>query len=139
MKIGYKLFKQRKDGSLGPLFINAKQRIPTQTWVEAEDHPTKGFAHRPGWHLCHYPVAPHLKPTTTTQKRVWVKVEYEDSQEIPRPASQGGNWILAKRIKVLGILFPDQVAIAALPYTHPDPVAREKRRYEIIAETILSA
>jgi len=46
----YKLLKLRKDGSLGPLFINRKQKIPIGKWLTAECHPTKGYALRPGWH-----------------------------------------------------------------------------------------
>jgi hypothetical protein len=61
-RIGYKLFRVRADGSLGPLFINASQRIPTGQWLEAErHHHKKGFAYRPGWHATSRPVAPHLK------------------------------------------------------------------------------
>ena len=51
--IAYKLLRIRKDGSIGPLFINQKQRVPIGEWLDAEDHPTSGFAHRPGWHLRH--------------------------------------------------------------------------------------
>jgi hypothetical protein len=126
--IGYKLFKLRKNGTLGPLFINAKQVIPHGTWLEAGDHPTKGFAHRPGWHLCKHPVAPHLKSSTTSQQRVWVKVLYYGHIDIPRPASQGGNWILAKHIKVLGTLEPVQVEMDAVDFTHRDqPISVRNR------------
>jgi hypothetical protein len=52
MKIAYKLFRVRKDGTLGPLFINRPQRVPVGKALVAEDHPTKGFAFRPGWHVC---------------------------------------------------------------------------------------
>ncbi len=89
--------RQRKDGTLGPLFINRKQRIPVGTWLDSEDHKTKGFEHRPGWHIMDVPVAPHLKKTA---ERVWVRVEYEDAVKYTRPASQGGVWYLAKRMKV---------------------------------------
>ena len=44
--IGYKLLRVRRDGSLGPLFINRKQRIVPGVLYASEDHPTKGFAHR---------------------------------------------------------------------------------------------
>ncbi len=101
--IAYKLFKQRKDGSLGPLFINAKQRIPVGPWLEAEDHPTKGFAQRPGWHCGVEPVAPHL----STKGRVWAEVEVDESAgcyEFKRPTHQGGAWIIASRIRVVRIL-----------------------------------
>lgn len=37
----YKLLRVRRDGSLGPLFINKQQKIIVGNWMEAEDHPTK--------------------------------------------------------------------------------------------------
>ena len=83
---------------MGPLFINARQRIEIGTWYPAEDHPTKGYAHRPGWHTLAVPVAPHLK---LKDNRVWVTVEIEDYKQFRRPESQGGVWYLAQRMKVL--------------------------------------
>lgn len=100
MKVAYKLIKQRKDGSLGPLFINRRQRIPVGEWLVAEDIPTKGYAHRPGWHCCLKPEAPHL----SEKGRVWCKVIVADFQVLDRPKSQGGTWVLAKQMKVLEIL-----------------------------------
>ncbi len=98
--IAYKLFKQRKDGSIGPLFIGAKQRIPIGEWLEAEDIPTKGYAHRPGWHVGAEPNAPHL----TEKGRVWYKVEIDDYYEFKRPAHQGGVWLIAQQMKVLEVV-----------------------------------
>lgn len=98
--IAYKLLKQRTDGSLGPLFINARQRIPIGQWLDAEAHPTKGFAYRPGWHCTLAPVAPHL----STKGRIWAKVEIENYKKYNRPESQGGTWVLAERMKVLELL-----------------------------------
>lgn len=95
--IAYKLFRQRKDGSIGPLFINRKQRVPIGIWLEAEDHPTKGFAHRAGWHVGAERSAPHL----SEKDRVWYKVEVEDYYTFKRPAHQGGEWLIAQRMKVL--------------------------------------
>ena len=95
--IAYKLLKLRKDGTIGPLFINTKQVIPLNKWLEAEDHPTKGYAHRPGWHVCLDTLAPHL----TMKGRVWCKVEVKDFVELKRPAIQGTTWLLAKHMKVL--------------------------------------
>lgn len=107
MPIRYKLFRQRKDGTLGPLFINTRLRIPFDTWMEAEDHPTKGFAHRPGWHLTKKPVAPHL----SEKNRVWCEVETKEEGETvyPRPESQGGEWVLATSLKVNRILSFEEV------------------------------
>lgn len=95
--IAYKLLRLRRDGSLGPLFINKAQVIPLGEWLEAEDHPTKGYARRPGWHVAPKPSAPHL----SAKGRRWMKVEIEDFDELPRPQSQGGMWFIAKRMRVL--------------------------------------
>ena len=93
----YKLLRKRKDGSLGPLFINCRQRIPLGEWLEAEDHPRKGYAHRPGWHACMDVMAPHL----TMKGRVWCEVRIEGFEELDRPASQGTKWYLARRMMVV--------------------------------------
>ena len=103
--IAYKLFSMRRDGTLGPLFINRTQRIETGKWLEAEAHQTKGFAFRPGWHCCFKPVAPHLAiAPRNALRRVWVKVEIEDYCTYARPESQGGEWVLANRMRVLEIM-----------------------------------
>lgn len=94
----YKLFRVRKDGSIGPLFINARLRIPMGEWLQAEEHPTKGFAYRPGWHCTFKPVAPHL----SEKGRKWFEIEVEDYTTYARPESQGGSWVLAERMKVVG-------------------------------------
>ena len=85
-RIGYKLFEQREDGKLFPLFIGKKKATPMNEWVPAEiimDH--KGFSHRPGWHLgATIPSAPWLLGADGTYKsqsgkcfkRVWCEVEY---------------------------------------------------------------
>ena len=95
--IGYKLFRVRRDGSIGPLFINRSQRIEPGVKYAAEDHPTKGYAHRPGWHVCAEQKAPHLSP----KGRAWFRVEITEYQTLERPASQGGIWYLAKYMTVL--------------------------------------
>lgn len=101
----YKLMRQRKNGTLAPLFINAKQVVPEGEWLEAENHPTKGFAVRPGWHCCFTPNAPHIKKELKNgMKRVWVEVEVEDTTTYDRPESQGGSWVLANWMKVVKII-----------------------------------
>jgi len=97
VRIGYKLLKKRKDGTLGPLFINARQRIPIGQWLPAEDHPKKGYAHRPGWHVMQHQDAPHL----SKKNRVWAKVAVLDYETLTRPNVQGGEWLLAKNMMVL--------------------------------------
>lgn len=96
--IAYKLLKKRKNGTLGPLFINRKQVIPVGKWLQAEEHPTKGYAFRPGWHTTNSPKADHL----SMKDRVWMKVEIKDYEPLKRPANQGGVWYIAQKMKVLG-------------------------------------
>lgn len=96
----YKLMRLRKDGTLGPLFINATMRVPMNEWLDAEDHPTKGYKHRPGWHVLPLPIAPHL----TTKGRVWVRVEILDYVQMTRATHQGGVWYLAKKMRIVEIL-----------------------------------
>ena len=96
--IAFKLLRVRKNGTLGPLFINKRQVIPIGEWLQAEDHPTKGYARRPGWHAAPIPSAPHL----SKEGRVWMRVELADVQELERPESQGGLWYLARWMRVLG-------------------------------------
>ena len=100
--IAYKLFRVRKDGSIGPLFINRKQRVPLDEWLQSEDHPTKGYARRPGWHVAKSAYAPHLN---SKEHRRWYVVEIEDYTTLERPAYQGNLWFLAMRMKVLGPAF----------------------------------
>jgi len=98
MKIAYKLFTKRKDGTLGPLFINKRQRVAKGVWLDAESHPTKGFAYRPGWHTMHDQSAPHLN---AKDNRVWCKVGIKGYKRFTRPDTQGGLWFLAKQMMVL--------------------------------------
>lgn len=100
----FKLLRRRRDGSLGPLFINQRQRIPQGVWLDAEPHRKKGFAFRPGWHCCRTPHAPHL----SERGRVWCEVEIEDYQLLERPESQGGAWYLAQRMRLVRELKPKE-------------------------------
>lgn len=93
----WKLLRQRRDGTLGPLFINRRQVVTPGEWLAAEDHPTKGYARRPGWHVAPEPLAPHL----STKGRVWREVLIEQFTELVRPKSQGSKWYLAQRMMVL--------------------------------------
>lgn len=98
--IAYKLFRKRKDGSYGPLFINRKQKLFAGITYNAEEHRTKGYAFRPGWHACAEPNAPHL----TTKGRVWCKVVIKEYNKHMRPANQGGLWFTANQLKIVGEL-----------------------------------
>ena len=96
--IAYKLLRVRKDGSLGPLFINRRFRVPVGEWILYGCHPTRGFKIRPGWHCTSRPEAPHL----SMKGRAWFEVEVEaDAERIDRPASQGGLWYLAKWMRII--------------------------------------
>ena len=94
---GYKLFRKRKDGTYGPLFINCRQKLIPGVQYIAEEHKTKGFAFRPGWHVCSKPEAPHL----SEKGRVWCKVEFDFRAMIQRPEYQGGIWYLGNTLKIL--------------------------------------
>ena len=93
----YKLFRVLKSGEITPLFINKKKRLPIGEWMDAEAHRTKGFAYRPGWHCTNKPEAPHL----SNKGRAWYEVEIEDYTDFKRPASQGGLWHLANKMRII--------------------------------------
>lgn len=97
----YKLFRLRKDGTLGPLFIGASIRVPSDgTWVKFRAIRKKGFKFRPGWHACARPEAPHL----STRGRVWCEVSLAWATEHHRPESQGGLWYTAEYLRVERII-----------------------------------
>lgn len=68
--------------------------------MDAENHPTKGFQVRPGWHALAKPEAPHL----SIKGRQWFIVEIDKFTKHERPESQGGIWFLADRMKVVAAL-----------------------------------
>ena len=94
----WKLFRLMKDGSIKPLFIGKTEALPVAEWMDAKDIPTKGYAHRPGWHCTLTPNAPHLKDTDN--RRVWLEVFVEDFVTYDRPESQGGTWVLSQRMYI---------------------------------------
>lgn len=104
----YKLFRQRRDGSIGPLFINRRLRVPINSWLVAEYHPTRGYALRPGWHCGALPKAPHL----TERGRVWAECEIPDNgfYAFTRPRYQGGEWLIAEAMRVERLLSADDVS-----------------------------
>ena len=109
--IAYKLLRVRKDGTVGPLFINKQLVIKNGEWMDAESHPTKGFQIRPGWHVMAKPEAPHL----SIKGRAWYVVEVENFAEYNRPESQGGKWFLASRMKLVA---PVNSFVKTVNYTH---------------------
>ena len=100
----YKLLRI-KNNKLYPLFINRNVETPIGQWLQAECHPTKGFAIRQGFHCCFQMLAPHLKKILSNgEQRVWCEVEVEDWESYERPESQGGAWILAQRMKIVNVI-----------------------------------
>lgn len=93
----YKLFRTLKDGSIASLFINKNTRHKMNVWLEAEDHPTKGYTHRYGWHSVKEPKAPHL----SMKGRAWFEVKIKNFEEIKRPLNQGSQWFISKQIKII--------------------------------------
>lgn len=106
----YKLLRIKKDGKLYPLFINKTKETPIGVWMQAECHPTKGFAVRTGWHCTMLPKAPHLSMKLASgEQRVWCEVDIEDYEFYDRPILQGGTWALAQRMKIIKILTSKEV------------------------------
>ena len=106
--IAYKLVRRRKDGSLGPLFIDKKFVYEPGAWLKASPHPTKGYKNRPGFHCCLKPHAPHIAggvindSRKSAKDRVWIEVLVGDYEIIERPDNQGGTWVLAQDMLVRG-------------------------------------
>ena len=109
--IAYKLLRVRKDGTLGPLFVERTRVLPVGGYLEARmDIEPKALATRPGWHCTSKPEAPHLKTDPKNEDRQWWKVEIPDvgcedgrvwTQEIHRPEAQGGLWFLTSYMKLI--------------------------------------
>jgi len=94
--IAYKLFRKMKDG-YAPLFINKRQRLIVGVEYQAEDKPTKGYAHRPGWHCTRSPEAPHL----SDKGRVWCRVQIKGWRVMHRPVHQCGKWFLSDSMTIV--------------------------------------
>ena len=95
----YKLFEMDTQNNLYPLFIDKHTSYPIGEWIYAENHPTKGFAARPGLHcgmICSAPWLMSADGTYKSQrskywKRVWCEVECnvtvdytEEVQKLPK-------------------------------------------------------
>jgi hypothetical protein len=92
MITAYKVLRVRRDGTIGSCFINRSATLPVGEWLKAEDHPTSGFAHKPGWHTCSTQSAPVMTHNAKARKenRYWFRVEIASYDENPRPPEQGG-------------------------------------------------
>lgn len=90
---GFKLFEQKEDGRLYPLFIGKGKETPIGEWIPAENIPTRGYSERPGWHCSQStPDAPWLrgydgsdlgpyKSRFRNGKRVWCEVLYDTTND----------------------------------------------------------
>ena len=99
----YKVLRIRQDGTLGSCFINRKARLPMGVVLEAEDHPTSGFGHKPGWHTCSTMSAPVMTHNAKAklENRHWFEVDIEDVIENPRPPQQGGMCYRSQRMTIV--------------------------------------
>lgn len=98
IETAFKLFRIRKDGTLGSLFIDRRTIRSIGIWMQAEDHPTPGYQHRKGWHCFKTQEAPHL----TEKGRIWQPVLVSCFLVVERPIAQGGVWYLAQQMKIVG-------------------------------------
>lgn len=133
----YKQFRTlpSQPGSLFPLFINKSTPVTLGEWLEAQNHPTPGYAPRPGWHAGALPAAPHLrsKDDRIQPNRVWAEVELPNKvdwqsvadasptgdvrDKVPTdghyrkktPQMQGGEWFIGGSMKVNRQLSDDDV------------------------------
>jgi hypothetical protein len=95
----YKLLRVRKDGTLGSLFIDRRAVLPVGKWLPAKRRPTAGFKVREGWHALPSAYAPHLG---RRWERRWFKVQLAGKiTRVQRPLRQGGEWLLAERMRIL--------------------------------------
>lgn len=95
--IAYKLFRVRKDGTLGSLFINSTDRLVVGKWLKAGCYPKDGFSVRVGWHCLPKPNAPHL----SLKGRKWYRVEVKGVEKLSRPHGQGTVWYIAKQMRII--------------------------------------
>ena len=131
----YKLFKQKADGHLYPLFIGKNEATAIGEWIVAKFIPTKGYAPRPGWHAGVLPIAPHLRTRKNRigAGRVWAECDMPDDadwqtvaeqrpkrdirDEVPvgghyrfkTPLLQGGAWMIGGALRVNTLLSDDDV------------------------------
>ncbi len=94
-KYAYKLMRERKDGTLGSLFINRSERYKVGGFMIAKSYPTKGFALRPFIHCTAEPEAPHL----SAEGRRWVAVRIVGPYA--RMEYRGKTWLLANQVQIM--------------------------------------
>ena len=96
--IAYKIFKVRKDGSLGSLYCDTKAKYYLDKWYRSSPYYHPKLKFRPGFHATLKPYAPHIK---IKKNRAWYKIDVEDYTFFDRPACQGGKWLVCKKMKIL--------------------------------------
>lgn len=103
----FKLMRKRKDGSLGPLFVERNRVFVPGTVLFAHTiaRLPQGLRYRPGFHCCSKPEAPHLKLRLKSgEERVWCEVLLADYVEHPRPTCFGGMWLIGQVMEIIRIL-----------------------------------
>jgi hypothetical protein len=101
----YKLFRTLKTRTgLYPLFIGKTVPVIEHEWIEAQFIPTKGFAHRPGWHAGILPIAPHLrtKQNRIHPDRVWARVSMPADRDWQSVADQSPTKDIRDRVPTAG-------------------------------------
>lgn len=91
----YKLMRERKDGSLGSLFINRRARYYPGDVMVAKPHPTPGFAFRPLIHCTDRMEADHLSKAGRRWVLVYIYGDVEWFQH------RGQSWPLAQKLKIM--------------------------------------
>ena len=148
MNKGYKLFEMNAKGELLPLFIDKNTPVSIGEWIHAENHPTTGFAQRPGWHVgADVPDAPWLKAYDGTDvgfyrprfkhgKRVWCEIEYNDNHNYDEEVNKLPKKCFTDRIPEDGCYFFREVGKGTWVITSDIKVVRiltEEERLEILA------
>jgi hypothetical protein len=98
----WKLFRLRKDGTLGPLFVDRELVIrPETVYTARQDIRPKTLAYRPGFHCIKHRWAPHIKMRLHNgERRVWCRVVIADYYRDKRPLTQGGMWYVAQNLMI---------------------------------------
>lgn len=119
-KVGYKLFRLKKlyPEKLFTLFVDTNTPHQLNRWIKSKAIETKKLKFRPGWHILTKPHAPHLmkRDGSMMPERIWAKVEFLDNSNdqrnhyiVKRPINQGGDWVIATKIKILHVLSEEDV------------------------------
>ena len=103
----FKLVRKRKDGSLGPLFVERNRVFDPGIVLFANPFSKipQGLSYRPGFHCCTKPEAPHIKLRLKSgEERVWCEVLLADYVKHLRPACFGGMWLVGQVMEIIRVL-----------------------------------